>query len=133
MGTLSYILLYRHNNKDCQDYKLSRCPRDPDSPSLSTSVLSSLTSLEPRRERSSPDPRLSSASGLTSRARSSRTPRTSILHPRRQDDPHLRKGQGPCLRYGQVPQDSPDRLNYLTQNVRKKSEVSGNQQTYQSC
>merc|ERR1711910_279385 len=78
---LSYILLYRQY-KDCQDCKLSRCPRDPDSPSLSTSVLSSLTFVEPRRERSSQDPRLSSDSGLTSRARSSRTPRTSSTsHP----------------------------------------------------
>merc|ERR1712029_558954 len=118
----SLIFFYTDIYKDCQDYKLSRCPRDPDSPSLSTSVLSSLTSLEPRRERNSPDPRLSSASGPTSRARSSRTPRTSSTSPRRQDDPHLWKGQGPCLRYGQVPQDSPDQLNYLNSKMNSKCE-----------
>merc|ERR1712029_216090 len=47
----SLIFFYTDIYKDCQDYKLSRCPRDPDSPSLSTSVLSSLTLLEPRREK----------------------------------------------------------------------------------
>merc|ERR1719189_1741455 len=36
----------------------------------------------------------------------------AVLHSRRQDDPHFRKGQDSCLWYGQVPQDSPDqRLN----------------------
>merc|ERR1711994_299863 len=50
----------------------------------------------------------------------------AVLHPRRQDDPHLRKGQGPCLWQGEVPQDSPDQrlntphLNTAVNNVRSE-------------
>merc|ERR1711936_1448466 len=68
--------LYRHNIKTVKT-KHSRCLRDPDSPSRCVSARSWLTSSAPRRTRSSPDPRWSSASGPTSRPTSSRTPRTS--------------------------------------------------------
>merc|ERR1712018_744676 len=50
----------------------------------------------------------------------SQTPRPreqAVLHSRRQDDSHLRKGQGSCLRYGQVPQNSPDILNIIIISV----------------
>merc|ERR1712079_350375 len=104
---LSYILLYRHNIKIVKTTN-SRCPRDPDSPSPCSCPPSWLTSSAPRRARSSPDPSWSRGSGPTSSPRSSRTREQAVLHPRRQDDPHLRKGQGPCIRHGEVPQDSPD-------------------------
>merc|ERR1711936_571467 len=37
----------------------------------------------------------------------------AVLRPRRQDAAHLWKGEDPCLRDGQVPQDPPDCLNHL--------------------
>merc|ERR1712241_280645 len=74
---LSYILLYYRHNIKIVKTKQTKCQRDQDSPSPSTSAPSWLTSLEPRRERSCPGLRWSRDFGLTSRPRSSRTPRTS--------------------------------------------------------
>merc|ERR1712113_372548 len=50
MGTLSYILLYRHNIKIVKTTN-SRCPRDPDSPSPCSCPPSWLTSSAPKGEK----------------------------------------------------------------------------------
>merc|ERR1711936_964380 len=76
MGTFSYIQLYYiHNIKFVS--QISKCQRDPDYPSLSPSVQSSVNSLEPRKEKNCPDQRLSSVFGPTSKKRSCRILTTS--------------------------------------------------------
>merc|ERR1712106_824486 len=75
MGTLLYSVILYTQYKVCQ--KFSKCQRDPDSPSLSPSARSWPISSEPRRTRSSQDPRSSNVSGLISRRRSFRTLRTN--------------------------------------------------------
>merc|ERR1711950_52865 len=120
---LSYILLYRHNIKIVKTTN-SRCPRDPDSPSPCSCPPSWLTSSAPRRARSSPDPSGQEALGPHQVPEAPGPREQAVLHPRRQDDPHLRKGQGPCLRHGEVPQDSPDqRLN--THHLNTVNTMSG--------
>merc|ERR1712029_1071166 len=59
-------------------------------------------------------------------------PEQAVLHSRRQDDSHLRKGQGSCLRYGQVPQDSPDILNIIIISVIKPKMRRKKVKSYQS-
>merc|ERR1712083_1046192 len=109
----------------------TRCQKDQDSPSPSTSAPSWPIWLEPRRERSCPGQRLSRDFGLTSRPTSSRTPRTSSTSSPTPRSAHLRKGEDPCLRDGQVPQDPPDKcLNHLKVKVSIEEEYLDDNQKF---
>merc|ERR1712029_848022 len=122
MGTLSYILLYRHNIKIVKTTQTIKMPKGSGltKPLNLSAELADLVGakkgealktrgcqapLGPHQGPEAPGPR-----------------EQAVLHPRRQDDPHLGKGQGPCLRYGQVPQDSLDQLNYLNSKMNSKCE-----------
>merc|ERR1712045_13538 len=55
----------------------------------------------------------------------------AVLRSRHQDAAHLRKGKDPCLRDGQVPQDSPDkRLNHLKVKVSIEEEYLDDNQKF---
>merc|ERR1712083_439728 len=55
----------------------------------------------------------------------------AVLRPRHQDAAHLRKGEDPCLRDGQVPQDPPDKcLNHLKVKVSIEEEYLDDNQKF---
>merc|ERR1712172_423002 len=120
---LSYILLYRHNIKTVKTQKL-KMPKGSGltKPLALSKELADLVGAKKDEKLSRPEV----VKRLWAHIKTNKLqdPREqAVLHSRHQDDPHLRKGQDSCLRYGQVPQDSPDQpqqVNASSSNMRRK-------------
>merc|ERR1712018_699673 len=130
MGTLSYILYYRHNIKIVKT-KQNKMPKGSGltKPLNLSTELADLVGAKKGEKLSRPEV----VKRLWAHIKTNKLqdPEQAVLRPRHQDAAYLRKGEDPCLRDGQVPQDSPDkRLNHLKVKVSIEEEYLDDNQKF---